>query len=251
MSVDEIGVAYKRTGTEEEGSSAGEAVARRDPDARAIARELYSAILAGRIPPGTKLGESQLASIFSVNRVRIKEALVRLACEQVVEMIPRQGAYVFRPTPKDAHDVFEARRLIEPFIIRKLAEISTSGNALCLREHVAREAEANQAGDREAVIRLSGEFHILMAKSLGNSALSRTMRRLAAMTCLVISRYGRVTEDSCRRDEHSAIVEAVTGGNGDLGTQLALEHLKHIEDSLEFDALSGDVNFEKLFGNKR
>src|SRR5690606_24908714 len=154
-----------------------------------ITSRLYSAILEHRIPPGTKLGEDRLAAIFSVNRARIREVLAKLAHERVVDLIPQKGAFVAKPTVEEARDVFEARQLIEPFAVRKLVATLDKAKIAQLREHLELEDQARLQQDQPSIIRLSGEFHILLAELAGNSSLLRSTRELATLTCLIISLY--------------------------------------------------------------
>lgn len=79
---------------------------------------VISAILDHRLLPGTKLVEDKLAGAFGVSRTRIRPVLVRLANENVVIMRPNRGAVVAEPPPAEAHEVFEARRLIEPTLVQ-------------------------------------------------------------------------------------------------------------------------------------
>ena len=136
-----------------------------------IVERMYAAILEHRLSPGTKLGEDRLASIFSTSRARIREVLARLANERVVELIPQRGAFVLKPTAEQACDVFEARRLIEPGILRRLIERHDGDTLVKLRKHLRKEADARRMNDKRAVVRLSGEFHLLLA-NLAGKALS-------------------------------------------------------------------------------
>ncbi len=212
-----------------------------------ITDKLYSAILEHRIPPGTKLGEDRLATIFSVNRARIREALAKLAHERVVDLIPQKGAYVAKPTVEEARDVFEARRLIEPFALRKLVASLTEEKIVKLQRHLQQESEARLRHDQPAIIRLSGEFHILLAELAGNSSLLRTTRELATLTCLIICLYNAPTAFSCRDDEHADIVNAIIREDGEAAVALMLDHLDHILKSLKLHETQDQVDLESIF----
>jgi DNA-binding GntR family transcriptional regulator len=219
----------------------------RDLGPSEIVDKLYTAILEHRIPPGTKLAEGRLAAIFSVNRARIREVLARLAHDLVVELVPHQGAYVAKPTVQEARDVFEARRLIEPFTVRKLISTLTDRKKTRLQQHLAREEEARRRPDQPSIIRLSGEFHVLLAELVENSALLRTTRELSTQTCLIISLYSASTTLSCRADEHACIVQAITEEDEQSAVELILHHLDHIQDSLALDPVDTEVDLEALF----
>jgi len=212
-----------------------------------IYEKIYVAILEHRLHPGTKLVEERLADIFSVSRARVREVLARLAHEQIVEVIPQRGAYVAKPTIEQAMDVFEARRLIEPALLRRLIESLTPERVARLRQHQALEQDARRRDDKRAIVRLSGEFHTLLAELAGNSALARQMRELSTLTCLIIFLYDAPTATSCRADEHSEIIEAVAHRDLARAQTLMLEHLDHIEGSLKLEPAAAEVDLEAIF----
>jgi len=220
---------------------------RREQSVEEIAEKISVAILEHRLAPGTKLGEDRLATIFGANRPKIREVLARLAHEQVVQLIPQRGAFVAKPTVEQAHDVFEARRLIEPGIVRRLIENPDAQKVQRLQLHLKQEAEARQREDTRAIVRLSGEFHVLLAELAGNMALARIMRELSTLTCLIISLYDAPTATSCRADEHEELVAAIKRADAKLATTLMLHHLDHIQQSLNLDQASEEADLESIF----
>jgi DNA-binding GntR family transcriptional regulator len=221
--------------------------AEREKSVDEIYERIYTAILEHRLHPGTKLGEERMAEIFGVSRARIREVLARLAHEQIVELFPQRGAFVAKPTTEQARDVFEARRLIEPAILRRLVDTLSPEKIQRLRQHVELEADARRRGDKRAVIRLSGEFHTLLAELGGNSSLARSMRELCMLTCLTIFLYDAPTAQSCRDDEHQSIIDAVAKRDRARAEKIMLEHLDHIEGSLQLDQSNGEVDLEAIF----
>lgn len=221
--------------------------AEREKTVDEIYERIYAAILEHRLHPGTKLGEEKMADIFGVSRARIREVLARLAHEQIVELFPQRGAYVAKPTTEQARDVFEARRLIEPAVLRRLVDTLTTEKIQRLRQHIELEADARRRGDKRAVIRLSGEFHTLLAELAGNSALARSMRELCMLTCLTIFLYDAPTAQSCRDDEHQMIIDAVAKKDRGRAEKIMLEHLDHIEGSLQLDESNGEADLEAIF----
>jgi DNA-binding GntR family transcriptional regulator len=211
-----------------------------------IYERIYVAILEHRLHPGTKLGEERLADIFGVSRAKIREVLARLAHEQIVELFPQRGAYIAKPTIEQARDVFEARRLIEPAVLRRLIDTLTPERVARLRQHLELEFDAARRDDKRAVIRLSGEFHTLAAELAGNSALARSMRELCMLTCLTIFLYDAPTATSCRSDEHTMIVDAIAKRDRVRAEKLMLDHLGHIENSLNLDNSSVEADLEAI-----
>ncbi len=160
----------------------------RRPRALAV-NEIHERVLAAihehRLLPGTQLVEEKLASIFGVSRTKIRQAIARLAHDGIVTVYRNRGAFVSARRVEEAREVFEARRVIEPWLIRRLAAAATAAHVGRLRAHVGLESEARAANDRRSIIRLSGEFHQLIAEMVGNSLVARTMRELESLTCLV------------------------------------------------------------------
>jgi DNA-binding GntR family transcriptional regulator len=222
--------------------------AEREKSVDEIYERIYVAILEHRLHPGTKLGEERLADIFGVSRARVREVLARLAHEQIVELFPQRGAYVAKPTPEQARDVFEARRIIEPAVLRRLVDTLTADKVQRMRQHVELEADARRRGDKRAVIRLSGEFHTLLAELAGNSALARSMRELCMLTCLTIFLYDAPTAQSCRDDEHQMIIDAVAKKDRARAEKIMLEHLDHIEGSVKLEDDNGEADLEMILG---
>ena len=212
-----------------------------------IYEKIYVAILEHRLHPGTKLVEERMAEIFNVSRARIREVLARLAHEQIVELYPQRGAFVARPTIEQALDVFEARRLIEPAVLRRLVETLTPEKLAKLRQHQELELDARRRDDKRAVIRLSGEFHSLAAELAGNTALTRSMRELSVLTCLMIFLYDAPTTTSCRADEHSQIIDAIAKRDAGRAEKLMLGHLDHIESSMKLEVGEEPVDLEAIF----
>jgi DNA-binding GntR family transcriptional regulator len=199
-----------------------------------IYERLVAAIFEHRLPPGTKLGEESLAGIFRVTRARIRAVLPRLAHEGLVTLEPNRGAFVAQPTVEQARDVFEARRLIEPGIATRLARQPDRTAAVArLRQHVVAERKARGAGDVRTIVRLSGEFHMLLAELSGNVVLAKSMRELALLTCLIIALYDRPATPSCLGEEHGEITDAIATGDARRAAALMVEHLNHVEKELD------------------
>jgi len=197
-----------------------------------IYQRILTAVLEHRLVPGTQLVEDKLAAIFEVSRTKVREATGRLVHDRIAINIPNRGAFVASPTPQEARDVFTARRLIEPSLVRTATEVATPKQIAALRAHVARENKARAAGDTSALIVLTGEFHLMLAEIAGNGFLARTLRELESLTCLCIILYDAPGSPSCTPDEHEQLLAAVETRDADRAAALMLHHLEHIEAGL-------------------
>jgi len=212
-----------------------------------VYEQIYTAILEHRLRPGTKLGEERLADIFGVSRPKIRDVLARLAHEQIVEVVPQRGAHVARPSAEKAADVLEARKVIEPALIRRLMSNRAPEKIQRLRRHLALEQAARAAGNTRSIIRLTGEFHILLSELAGNSSLMRSMRELANLSCLITFLYNVPTIDSCRHDEHAELVDAIESNDAGLAESLILRHLENIENALKLEEDEEELDLAEIF----
>lgn len=212
-----------------------------------VYRRIHDAVLEHRLRPGTKLAEERLAAIFGVTRARVRKAFARLAHEQIIEWFPQRGAFIARPTVEQARDVLEARRVIEPAVMRRLAQRATPADVQALQHHVEQEFAADARQDKRTVVRLSGEFHNLAADLSGNQSLARSVRELSAITCLVILLYDAPTSVACRANEHDKIIRAIEAHDPDAAARLLIEHLDEIEASVNLDGDDEEIDLEEIF----
>ena len=197
-----------------------------------IYERIVTAIMEHRLLPGTQLIEERLAAIFEVSRTKVREATGRLVHDRVATNIPNRGAFIASPTPDEARQVFAARRLIEPGLVRQATENATPRHIAALRAHIARESKARAGSDPYALVPLTGEFHLLLASIAGNGFLERTLRELESLTCLCIILYDSPGSQSCRPDEHEQLLALIEARNADKAAALMLRHLEHIEQGL-------------------
>jgi DNA-binding GntR family transcriptional regulator len=194
---------------------------------------ILGAIVEHALPPGTKLGEEQLCEIFGVGRGVIRRTLLRLAGDQVIELVPHRGAFVAEPSVEQARQVFAARRVLEAAVVREIARAGLQRDQIAqLRRHLARERTAHAQGKRGAVIRLSGALHLLLADLAGNLVIARFLGELVARTSLIIAIYEAPAISCCPYDEHAALIEAIIDGRGEAAMRA---HLESIEARLRLD----------------
>lgn len=198
-----------------------------------IVEHIFEAVIEQRLPPGTKLSELALCDAFGVGRMRIRRALLLLASRQIVDLQANRGAFVASPTAEQAHEVFEARLMLEPSITRLAVQRATDAEIAMLAAHIEREHEAHHIGRRRDAIRLSGQFHGLLAQVAGNSVMLRMMRELITRTSLIIGIFGAQDMTDCRDHDHSRIVDAIRRRDAEEGARLMQEHLAQIKRDLD------------------
>ena len=211
---------------------------------------IYAAISERRLLPGTKLSEERLAQAFHASRTRVREVLLRLSQELIVEAHPNRGAFVASPTQEDMHHVFAVRRALERAVAAELADRYGGQTIALLRGHLDSEARARATGDRPALARLTGDFHVRLAETTGNRIFTENLRRLVALTGLIIAQYDAHAISACPEHEHEDIVKAIEAGDAKRAERLMLLHLAHVEQGIQPPgSVSNEVNFERIFGS--
>lgn len=188
---------------------------------------IRTAIVQSELPPGAVLSERMLAEHFGFGRAPIRVAIQRLAAEGFLVIIPQQGIIVASLSLEEVRDLFELRVAVESYVVRRLASepelmLTTSWESLLeQQDKTARE------GDLQRYRVLDVDFHLLLARALGNRELFAVMERLSDRLHLiiasVISRKPSRMVDSTA--EHRAIVQEILSRNPDGAEIRMINHL--------------------------
>jgi DNA-binding GntR family transcriptional regulator len=208
-----------------------------------IRKRILQAIFEQRLSPGEKITEEQLATTFDVSRTVVRQAMARLSQDGILVKSPNVGSAVAAPGRKEARDILAVRRMVEPDIVTLLVNSPVRDDIIArLDEHLALENEARNHGSRGMQVRLSGEFHLLLAEMAGNRILIRLMNQLQALTCLAILLYaGR--DEACLPDEHGRIVRAIAAGDDVAAKREVIGHLRHVEQDMNLERGADTASF--------
>lgn len=198
-----------------------------------IVERIFEAIIDQRLAPGTKLSEAALCEAFGVGRMRIRQSLLLLSSREVVDLLPNRGAFVASPSAEQAREVFETRLMIEPNVSRLAVQRATEADLAMLGQHLQLEHAAHHGNKRRDAIRLSGQFHVLLAEVAGNSVALRMVKELVTRTSLIIGIFGSPGVSNCRDEDHDDLFSAFKTRDSDLAARLMEDHLRHIQEHLE------------------
>ena len=213
---------------------------------------IHEAILDHRLPPGTKLKEIPLGELFGVTRSVVRKALARLAHERVVELRANRGAIVASPSVEESRNLFAARLVIESATVSSLARSITKAQARELRSLLQEENAAYQRGEVRSGLRLSRDFHTVIARMAGNTVLAEFLEQLVARTPLVLLAYrGRTQHAGCANDEHEAITDAIVAGQADKAVSLLKTHLESLAGHLQLEEEEATSDLAAIFGKRR
>lgn len=194
---------------------------------------IYAAVIDHRLAPGARLREEELAQTFAVSRTLVRQALQKLAQDGVIVLRPNRGAQVPEPTRRDGENVFDARRVVECEVARRLAGQLDAAQLAELKQIVEAETRATKAQNRQEAIRLSGQFHLRLAQMSGNPIFVRLLEELLPTTSLLIALYKAPGEPMCVAHSHRQLLQVLA--KGPTGAAAATEmrrHLNEIEKSL-------------------
>ena len=206
-----------------------------------IAAALTQAIIERRLMPGTRLAEQKLADLFQVSRTLVRQALNQLSRDRLVTLTPARGACVAEPSVEEARQVFELRRMLEGQMARELAGRITPAQVRQLRSHLREERAALKRADVSGRTRLLADFHVTLARQLGNEVLADLLQELLSRSSLIALMYQSGHSAAESQAGHEALVDALEASDAARAEQLMLEHLGQVEAHLRLQQPSSDL----------
>lgn len=204
----------------------------RESTAAIIARQLREAIMNGSLPPGTQLGETELAAQFQVSRGPLREAMQRLVSEGLLRSERHRGLFVIDLEPDDVHDIYTARSAVERAAATRVVRSGDRDRvAAILTDAVKAMAEADEQDDPTALTEADLRFHEALIEASGSRRLVRMARTLMIETRMCLSalegtyrkNYQGVDE---RISEHNAIIQALRAGDEQAVVGLLEAHME-------------------------
>jgi len=208
---------------------------------RRIADSITTAIIERRLMPGTKLAEQKIADIFKVSRTLVRQALMQLSRDHLITLEPARGARVAEPSVDEAKQVFETRNMLEAAMIRRAATEFGAAQIAELRAHLKAESLAVQRTDVPGRTRLLADFHVVIARMLGNEVLAHMLGDLVSRCSLIALMYQSAHSAEHSYEEHVAIVDALEKRDARAAVRLMESHLNNVERNLRLDPRTPDL----------
>ncbi len=179
-------------------------------------RTIKERILENHYPPGQQVLEQQLADDLGMSRTPVREALIRLQNEGLVELIPRRGMRVVPLSPADMQEIYEVLTALEVTAVELLARRSPSSEVLGpLAEALQDMAASLDKDDLDGWARADARFHQTLIMLSGNKRLAgmaATLADQAHRARMVTLRLRPKPDQSIR--EHREVLEALQAGDG-------------------------------------
>ncbi len=198
-----------------------------------IVVRLTDAVLEHRVLPGMKLSEDEVGDIFGVSRTVVRQALRTMAHSGLVAIERNRGAFVAKPSIKEAREVFEARALLEPQTARAAAERATADDVERLDKHIEKEHAAIAEEKAGQALKLSGLFHVEIARVADQGTIEHFVEQLVTRSSLVIALYWRRRTALCESHAHHALVDAFRRNDPQSAEDLMKGHLVDLVSQLD------------------
>lgn len=198
-----------------------------------VYEELRMLIMTGRIKPGTRMMEIELAENMGVSRTPVREAIRQLEKDRLVTIEPRRGAYVSDISAPDMEDMLFVREPLEGIATFLATKNMTDEELKALAEVNRQYEEAYRKGEREKLIQLDTQFHNLIAEGSHNSYLIEILKNLQEQ----VLRFRYIYFQSGRRaaeviGEHQLILNNMTERNQEAAKQFSIEHIAKLRESI-------------------
>jgi DNA-binding GntR family transcriptional regulator len=195
-----------------------------------ITQTLRAAVISGELRPGVVYSAPSLATQFGVSATPVREAMLDLANEGLVEIVRNKGFRVTQLSEEDLDELSELRALIEVPTVRRIASAGVPGPVIEALRPLAAEIEAAAArGDLIAHVTADTEFHLTLLSLAGNGHLVETVRSLRARSRI----YGlRSLADRAAlvpsAHEHAELLDLLATGDADGAEELMRRHIGHV-----------------------
>lgn len=196
------------------------------------ARALRAALVTGQMRPGVVYSAPALARRFSVSSTPVREALLDLAKEGLVEAVPNKGYRVLELSERKLDEITEIRALIEIPTVARLAGRVGAAQLAELRPLAQAIEDAAATGDLIAYIEADRQFHVRLLGNAGNDHLVHVVEDLRARSRLYglrrLAERGALVESA---REHHALLDLVASGDADAARALMARHIAHVRGS--------------------
>ncbi|MFD4557305.1 GntR family transcriptional regulator [Streptomyces sp. NPDC058469] len=214
---------------------------RREPLVAQIAEWVGEGIIEGRLQPGQDLNSVDLSNRFETSRTPVREALMLLEQEGLVEMKARRRPRVASPSLQDIRDIYQVRRQLLAMLAGLLVERATEDELAELRGRVESMRDLADKEDVDAYFWSHVQLQERMTEIVGNATLKQILDSLALRTLMLrhlsLTRAGRLAYSV---DDQERLIQAYEERDGELASALiagaTVRALRAVEEQLEQDA---------------
>jgi DNA-binding GntR family transcriptional regulator len=190
-------------------------------------------ILSGAYAPGSALRQDSLAAEFGTSKIPVREALVQLQSEGLVDIFPNRGFQVRPLAGTELEEVFRLRLQIEPFAVALGAKLATAADHRAARDALEQLNAATGAREFAASGRLNRAFHLLLIVPRLQPVAAETLGRLHTLAQRYVQAHLRPEGRAKRASrEHAALLKVWSAGKSKEARVLMHSHIKSTREDL-------------------
>ena len=213
--------------------TASQALPRRESTAALIRRALRDEIVNMARKPGEPISEKAIAAAYGVSRTPVREALLSLSEERLVDIFPQSGTFVARIPLAELPDAMLVRESLETTIVEIAARVATDCDIAELKAQLDSQRQAALAENRAAFHQCDETFHATLARIAGYPGVWSLVQKVKYQ----IDRFRHMTLTMAGRGqaivgEHQAIVDAIAARNPARAKAMMDEHLATVRTGL-------------------
>ncbi len=191
---------------------------------------IRAAIIDGRLGFGEQVSEIGLANTFGISKTPVREALLRLKLEGLVDIHPQRGSFVFSLSEQQVHELMQFRELIESAALGEAIREDRAMLSRLLETNLSAMARCEAEGRMDLIPGLDSDFHDSILKACSNPYLRAAYGLIGYRFQALRSRLPVQNKkvDDCQQS-HGAILAAVSGGTTARAQKLLKEHIRSTE----------------------
>ncbi len=195
-----------------------------------VYRDLLQAIISMKLVPGTPILEREITQRYGISRTPVREAVLRLARDRLVDVIPKSGTFVARIPFSDLREAIVARQALEAVTVRAATEKASESQIMELRAIVQRQRETAEAGHEEAFHQADDAFHAAIAAAGRLPGIWDMIRQIR----IQVERYRRLTLPQPGRmmmvlGEHGDVLDSIARRDADKAVACMTLHLTKLK----------------------
>jgi GntR family transcriptional regulator, rspAB operon transcriptional repressor len=192
----------------------------------AIYRHLHASILSNALPPGTALQDKLLCAQFSVSRTPVREALIRLAEDGLVDIFPQSGTFVSRIKGDAIPEALDIRQALECLAVARATALAKPADIAKLDQVLARQAALAETGDTGLFHEADEFFHEMISLIAGRPGLWTLVKQVKLQIdrtrVLTLPTPGRMVQVV---SEHRRVRDAIAAGDAAAAQAAMTDHL--------------------------
>jgi DNA-binding GntR family transcriptional regulator len=192
--------------------------------------ELRDRLVTLRIPPGAPIDEDVLGAELEMGRTPVREAIKRLAHENLVTVFPRRGTFASEINITDLAQISDVRGVLEGQAAARAAERITGAQRLELERLLDDLGRSQGSDDVDALMALDARVHRFIYRCAGNPYMEETLARYYNLSLriwyLVLDRLPHLF---ARVHEHDDVLQAIADGEADRARDILAEHVATFE----------------------